>query len=38
MTEYFAEKGLSAKVISYISEESDWLLTERVKGEDCAFS
>lgn len=38
MTEYFAEKGLSAKVISYVSEESDWLLTERVKGEDCTFS
>ncbi len=38
MTEYFAEKGLSAKVISYISEESDWMLTERVEGEDCTFS
>ena len=38
LTEYFAEKGLSAKVLSYISEESDWMLTERVRGEDCTFS
>lgn len=38
LTKYFSEKGLSAKVLSYISEESDWMLTERVKGEDCTFS
>ena len=38
LTRYFAEKGLSAKVLSYVSEDSDWLLTERVNGEDCTFS
>ena len=32
---YFYNKGLSSKVISYISDEKDWLLTEAVKGEDC---
>ena len=35
MDEYFHTKGLSAKVIKYISNEKDWLLTEAVKGEDC---
>ncbi len=37
MTEYFDKKDLSAKVVSYISDEKDWLLTKRVKGEDCTF-
>ena len=32
---YFGERGLGAKVISYLSLDSDWLLTERVRGEDC---
>jgi len=38
MTSYFAKKGLSANVCSYISDGEDWLLTERVRGEDCTFS
>lgn len=32
---YFASKGLGAKVVEYFSGEKDWLLTERVWGEDC---
>ena len=35
MTRYFHKKGLGAEVISYISDERDWLLTARVSGEDC---
>ena len=35
MTEYFHKKGLSARVAEYISLDKDWLLTERIKGEDC---
>ena len=34
MTDYFHRKGLGAEVISYVSEEYDWLLTRRVCGED----
>ena len=32
---YFYKKGLSSKVIDYVSDEQDWLLTEAVKGADC---
>lgn len=35
LTEYFNKKGLSSAVLEYVSGERDWLLTERVKGEDC---
>jgi kanamycin kinase len=35
MTRYMHEKGLAAKVIAYVSEERDYLLTERVPGRDC---
>ena len=35
MTEYFHRKGLGAEVLSYISGESDYLLTRAVPGEDC---
>jgi kanamycin kinase len=35
MTGYFCSKGLSAKVLSYISAERDWLLTGKVPGSDC---
>ena len=35
MTEYFHRKGLGTEVLSYISGESDILLTRAVKGEDC---
>lgn len=34
MDRYFHRKGLTASVIEYLSLESDWLLTERIKGED----
>ena len=37
MTAYFAEKGLAPTVLQYISSDSDWMLTERVAGEDCIF-
>lgn len=35
MTEYFYAKGLGAEVLNYISDDSDWLLTAAVTGEDC---
>ncbi len=36
MTEYFHQKGMGARVLDYVSgDEYDWLLTERVAGEDC---
>ena len=38
MTSYFSSKGLGAEVLCYISDERDWLLTERVKGEDCTHA
>ncbi len=34
MTEYFFRKGLAAEVIAYVSEESDWLLTKKIYGND----
>ncbi|MCL2427331.1 MAG: aminoglycoside 3'-phosphotransferase [Oscillospiraceae bacterium] len=36
MTRYFQNKGLSAKVLTYVSDTEDWLLTEKVHGDDCA--
>ena len=38
MTAYFYKKGLSAEVVDYISDGSDWLLTARVVGEDCTHA
>ena len=35
MTEYFHKKGLSAKLLSYISGENDIMLTSAVAGDDC---
>lgn len=35
---YFHKKGLSSAVLSYRALERDWLLTERVRGEDCTFA
>ena len=35
---YFHKKGLSSAVLSYRSLERDWLLTERVRGEDCTLA
>lgn len=37
LTRFFHEKGLAARVCAYESLEQDWLLTERVPGEDCIF-
>lgn len=34
MTRFFHEKGLSAEVLSYRSDERDWMLTRRIPGED----
>jgi kanamycin kinase len=38
MTEYFYQKGLAARVLDYLSDDKDWLLTERVIGEDCTYA
>ena len=35
MTKFFHEKKLAAAVLAYVSDERDWLLTERVPGDDC---
>ncbi len=35
LTRYFYKKGLSAEVLDDRSDAYDWLLTARVKGEDC---
>jgi kanamycin kinase len=35
MTAYFHSKGLATEVLAYESLDEDWLLTRRVKGEDC---
>ncbi|MCL2375894.1 MAG: aminoglycoside 3'-phosphotransferase [Defluviitaleaceae bacterium] len=35
MTRYFHSKGLSAKVLDYVSHDCDWLLTEKIHGDDC---
>lgn len=35
MTRYFHRKGMAAKVAAYHTGERDWLLTEKMPGEDC---
>lgn len=35
MTRYFHGKGLSCEVAAYISAERDWMLTEKIEGNDC---
>lgn len=35
MTEYFNGKGLAAQVLMYITENSDWMLTKKLAGDDC---
>lgn len=37
LTRFFHSKDLAAEVLSYRSEERDWLLTARVPGEDCTY-
>lgn len=36
MTEYLYSKGIGAEVLNYTSDDSDWLLTTAVIGENCA--
>jgi len=35
MTRYFHTKGLSACTLYYISDTCDWLVTEKIHGDDC---
>lgn len=35
LTGYFNKKGLATKVLSYVSNEYDWMLTAKINGEDC---
>ncbi len=35
LTKYYHSKNLAAEVLSYISDEKDWLLTSKVQGDDC---
>lgn len=38
MTGYYASLGLSARVVEYITEKGcDYMLTERIRGEDCTY-
>ena len=37
MTKYFYKKGLTADILSYISLDKDWLLMEKVHGNDCTY-
>lgn len=37
MTTFFASKGLSKRVVEYISTDKDYMMTERVSGEDCTY-
>ena len=38
MTAFFAKSSMTAQVLDYESAEADWLLSARVKGEDCTFA
>lgn len=38
MMRYFHRKGLSTSVITYISDAEDWLLTEKIHGDDCTMA
>ena len=35
LTKYYHSKGLAANVVDYLSIEKDWMLSEKVIGEDC---
>lgn len=37
MTKYFNSLGLSCNVISYISDDVDYLVTHKIKGNDCVY-
>ena len=38
LTRYFHTKGLATEVVDYLSYDCDWLLTARVRGEDCTYA
>lgn len=38
MTAYFHKKGIGARAIEYLPLASDWLISERVAGEDCTHA
>ena len=38
MTDYFSRKGLSVPVLEYLSLDKDWMLTPKLKGEDCTYT
>ena len=38
MTAWFHSRKLSAEVLSYMSNEQDWLLTRKIPGEDCTHA
>lgn len=38
MTSFFHQKQLGPEVLTYLTEEKDWLLTMALPGEDCTFS
>ena len=35
LTRYFHQKGLATEILCYLSEDCDWLLSHRMRGEDC---
>ena len=35
LTRYFHDKGLSTRVLGYVNDGQDWLLTEKIPGDDC---
>ncbi len=37
MTQFFHSKGLAAQVLAYERLDADWLLTQRLPGEDCIY-
>ena len=37
LTEFLHSKGFGAEVLNYTSEDSDWLLTAAVVGDDCVY-
>lgn len=38
LADYFHRLGLTSNVLGYLSLDRDWLLTERVRGEDCTHA
>jgi len=37
MTKYFHSKGLATNIVEYLSLKEDWMLSEKVSGEDCTY-